>query len=153
VLPNKIEVNNMVQIKTEYLGDLHCRVEHGPTGQEFITDAGKEMQGKGEFIAPTELVAAAIGSCIMTIMGIVANNNNIDIKGMTITVVKEMMTEPVRKIKKLSLDIVFPHKLNDHDFQLMKNVIKTCPVTRSLNPDIEIVPVYSFAREPVTINN
>ena len=137
----------MVQINTEYLGDLHCRVQHGPTGQEFITDAGKELGGKGEKISPTDLVAAAIGSCIMTIMGVVAKNNNIDIKGLKITVLKEMMTEPYRRIKRLSLDMVFPHKLNDRDFQMMKNVIKTCPVTRSLSTEIEIEPVYRFAED------
>ncbi|MGA2298553.1 MAG: OsmC family protein [FCB group bacterium] len=139
----------MVQINVEYLGDLHCRVQHGPSGQEFLTDAPTDNQGKGEFISPTDLAAAAIGSCIPTIMGIVANKNNIDIKGLKITVLKEMINEPYRRIGKLSLDMVFPHKLNDHDFQLMKNVIKTCPVTRSLHPDIEIEAVYRFAEDTV----
>lgn len=136
----------MVQINVEYLGDLHCVVEHGPSGQKFMTDAPIDNQGKGEFFSPTDLVATAIGSCIATIMGILARNNNIDIVGMKIQVQKEMMNQPYRRIKKLFLNIEFPHRLNDHDFTIMKNVIKTCPVTRSLHPEIELEVNYDFAQ-------
>ncbi len=134
----------MVEIDVEYLGDLHCKVKHGPSGQEFITDAPVDNQGKGEYFSPTDLAATAMGSCIATIMGIKANEHNIDIKGMKITVLKEMMNQPYRRIKKLMLDVIFPHELNEHDFAIMKNVIKTCPVTRSLHPDIEIEVEYRF---------
>ena len=135
----------MVQIFIDYTGDLHTNIKHGPSGQEFTTDAPVDNQGKGEFISPTDLAAASVGSCILTIMGIKAKEKNIDIKGAKITVTKEMQNQPYRRIKSLTLDIVFPHKLNEADFQLMKNVIKTCPVTRSLHPDIEIFDKYSFA--------
>lgn len=135
----------MVEINVEYLGDLHCKVKHGPSGQEFLTDAPVDNQGKGEYFSPTDLAATAMGSCIATIMGIKAKEHNIDIKGMKITVLKEMMNQPYRRIKKLMLDVVFPHELNEHDFTIMKNVIKTCPVTRSLHPDIEIEVQYRFA--------
>jgi putative redox protein len=134
----------MVQIKIEYLGDLHCVVEHGPSGQKFLTDAPVDNQGKGEYFSPTDLVATAMGSCIATIMGILARNHSIDIDGMKITVQKEMMNQPYRRIKKLKLDIQFPHKLIEHDLVIMKNVIKTCPVTKSLHPDIEIEVNYSY---------
>lgn len=136
----------MIEINVEYLGDLHCVVEHGPSGQKFITDAPTDNQGKGEYFSPTDLVATAMGSCIATIMGILARNNNIDIVGMKIKVQKEMMNQPYRRIKKLHLNIEFPHKLNEHDFTIMKNVIKTCPVTRSLHPDIEVEVNYGFAQ-------
>lgn len=145
VLLNKNLNIFMVQINIEYLGDLHCVVEHGPSGQKFLTDAPIDNQGKGEYFSPTDLVATAMGSCIATIMGIKAKNNNIDIVGTKITVQKEMMNEPYRRIKKLTLNIVFPKILNDHDFIIMKNVIKTCPVTRSLHPDIEIDVSYKFS--------
>lgn len=136
-----------VKIDIEYLGDLHCRAVHGPSGNEILTDAPVDNQGKGEYFSPTDLAATAMGVCIPTIMGIKANQNNIDIVGLKVSVTKEMMNEPYRRIKKLTLDFIFPKRLDDKDFQIMKNVIKTCPVTRSLHPDIEIVTNYNFANE------
>ena len=137
--------NYNVRIDTEYLGDLHCSVTHSNTGQSFITDAPPDNQGKGEYISPTDLVAASIGSCIATIMGIVANNNNIDLKGMKISVLKEMVNVPYRRIGKLTVNIVYPHKLSDREFKLLENVTRTCPVTRSLSPDIEMQHLFSYA--------
>jgi uncharacterized OsmC-like protein len=137
--------NAVTQIFVEYLGDLHCEIKHGPSGQTFFTDAPLDNQGKAEYISPTDLLGTASASCIATIMGIVAKNNNIDIKGMKITVNKEMTNVPFRRIAKLTLDIVFPHKLNEKELTLMKNVVKTCPVTRSLSSELEVIPIYSFA--------
>ena len=134
----------MVQIFVEYLGDLHCEITHGPTGQKFITDAPVDNHGKGEFISPTDLLGTASASCIATIMGIVANNHNIDIKGMKITVIKEMTNIPFRRIAKLYMEIVFPHPLTDKEFKLMENVVKTCPVTRSISSEVELLVNYSF---------
>jgi len=136
-----------VKIDIEYLGDLHCKAVHGPSGNEILTDAPVDNQGKGEYFSPTDLAVTAIGVCIPTIMGIKANQNNIEIVGLKVSVTKEMMNEPYRRIKKLTLNFVFPKRLNDKDFQIMKNVIKTCPVTRSLHPDIEIIANYKFADE------
>ena len=137
--------SNVVKIFVEYLGDLHCEITHGPSGQKFLTDAPLDNHGKAEYISPTDLLGTASASCIATIMGIVANNNNIDIKGMNITVDKQMTNVPFRRIAKLSLDIVFPHQLNEKEFQLMKNVVNTCPVTRSLSSELEFEVNYSFA--------
>ena len=127
----------MVEIFVEYLGDLHCKVKHGPSGQEFLTDAPLDNEGKAEYISPTDLLATASASCITTIMGIVARNNNIDIKGLKVRAVKEMINVPFRRISKLMIDFDFPKELNDKEFALMSNVVKICPVTRSLSPDIE----------------
>lgn len=137
----------MVKIATEYLGDLHCKVTHTPSGTFFLTDAPLDNNGKAEFISPTDLLAASIGSCIATIMGIKANAENIDLKGMKIDVVKHMTNIPIRKVAKLEIDITFPGKLNDREFKIMENVVKTCPVSRSLKDDIEFVVVYNFADE------
>lgn len=128
----------MVKLDIEYLGDLHCKAIHGPSGQELLTDAPTDNQGKGDYFSPTDLAATAVGSCIATIMGIKAQQHNIDLKGMNITVDKEMMNEPYRRIKKLIIRVVFPIALAENHLQIMKNVIKTCPVTRSLHPDIEL---------------
>jgi putative redox protein len=134
-----------VQIDVEYLGDLHCKAIHGPSGSELLTDAPVDNHGKGEYFSPTDLAVTAIATCIPTIMGINARQNNIDIVGLKVSATKEMMNEPYRRIKKITLNFVFPHVLNDKDFTIMKNVIKTCPVTRSFHPEIEIVANYSFA--------
>lgn len=133
-----------VKISVDYLGDLHCKITHGPSGQSFMTDAPVDNQGKGEFISPTDLAAASIASCIATIMGIKAQANNIDIKGMKISAVKEMVNEPFRRIGKISLNVLFPHKLDDKSFAIMSNVIKTCPVTRSLAPEVDICVNYEY---------
>ena len=135
---------HQVKIDVEYLGDLHCNVTHGPSGHSFLTDAPVDNEGKGEYISPTDLAAASIGSCISTIMGIKARNNNIDIKGMKVSVTKEMVNQPFRRIGKLIFEINFPHKLNDKDFQILSNVVKTCPVTRSLSPDVELDYTFNF---------
>ncbi len=135
----------MVRIDIEYLGDLHTKCKHGPSGQEFLTDAPVDNRGKGEYFSPTDLLATASASCIATIMGIKAKDNNIDIKGMKITVDKEMINEPYRHVKKLTYRVVFPHKLNSKDFTIMKNVIRGCPVTRSLDPAVELEVNYEFA--------
>lgn len=134
----------MIKIYIDYLGDLHCEVKHGPSGQTFLTDAPVDNQGKGEFISPTDLAAASIGSCVLTIMGIAAKNNNINLEGASVVVTKEMMTEPIRRIRRLTLDFTFKHRFTDKEFAIISNVPKTCPVTRSLHPDIEVVTNYFF---------
>lgn len=137
----------MVQIYVEYLGDLHCQVTHGPSGQTFLTDAPTDNQGKGEYISPTDMAATAVGSCILTIMGIVARNHQIDMDGTKLTVSKEMMNQPFRRIKRITLDFVFPKKLTEKEFKMLSAVIQTCPVTRSISPEVEIVANYKMPEE------
>ncbi len=137
----------MVEINVEYLGNLHCRVTHGPSGQSFKTDAPVDNNGKGEFISPTDLAAASIGSCIATIMGIRARDNNINLEGMKINVTKEMQNKPYRRIKRLNVNIFFPGKLSDFEFKLLSKVVDICPVTKSLKEEIEVIPNFSFGEK------
>lgn len=134
-----------VKLNVEYLGDLQCEVKHGPSGTSFITDAPVDNRGKGEFISPTDLAGASIASCIATIMGIKAQDSGIDIKGMNIEVSKTMRNEPVRMIKSLDILITFPHRLSDKHFKILANVVKTCPVTRSISKEVEINFDFAFA--------
>jgi putative redox protein len=69
------------EIDIEYEGDLHCRLHHGPSGAEIVTDAPPDNQGKGEAFSPTDLLAASLGSCILTILGIYARRKDIDLRG------------------------------------------------------------------------
>ena len=76
----------MVSIELEYQGDLHCTTVHGPSRTALATDAPKDNHGRGESFSPTDLVATALGSCMLTTMGILANTLNVDIAGATATI-------------------------------------------------------------------
>lgn len=128
----------MVQIDIDYLGDLMCKVTHVPSGNIFFTDAPLDNNGEARYISPTDLLAASIGSCIATIMGIKAKTNNINIDGLKLTVTKEMDNLPFRRVSKLTVRIYFAHNLNEKDYAIMQNVVNTCPVTKSLLPEIEL---------------
>jgi putative redox protein len=127
----------MVPIQIEYQGDLHCRAVHGPSGTELSTDAPKDNQGKGESFSPTDLVATAMGTCILTTMGILARTLNLDIAGATATVEKEMTATQPRMIKSLSTKIHMPPSFSQDDRLKLERAAHTCPVHRSLHPDVE----------------
>jgi len=138
-----------VRIEVEYLGDLNCKVTHTPSGTSFLTDAPLDNNGQARNISPTDLLAASIASCISTIMGIKAKANNIDLSGMKVSAVKEMINEPFRRVSKLTIEVTFPRQLSEKEFQIMSAVAKTCPVTRSLLPEIEIEVTYKFAENSI----
>lgn len=135
----------MVKIDIDYLGDLMCEITHTPSGNKFFTDAPLDNQGEAKYISPTDLLAASIGSCVATIMGIKAKANDIDIKGMKISTYKEMVNVPFRRVSKLTLEITYPHLLNEKDYELLSNVVKTCPVTKSLLPEIKLEYSFKYA--------
>ena len=127
----------MVAIELVYEGDLHCRAVHEPSGTVLTTDAPKDNQGRGESFSPTDLVATALGSCILSVMGIMARTLEIDIAGTTARVEKEMANAPVRMIQKLSVTIHVPHGVNDENKVKLERAAHTCPVHKSLHPDVE----------------
>jgi putative redox protein len=128
----------MVPIRIEYQGDLHCQATHTPSGTVLTTDAPKDNQGRGESFSPSDLVATALGSCMLTVMGILARSQNIDINGTTATVEKEMINAPVRKIHKLAVKIHVPHRLNDEQKKKLEHAAHTCPVHKSLHPGVQM---------------
>jgi len=127
----------MVTIQLEYQGDLHCRAVHGPSGTELNTDAPKDNQGRGEAFSPTDLVATALGTCMLTVMGIAARTLNLNVDGATATVDKEMTTTAPRMIGSLSVKIHVPHALSPEDRQKLERAAHTCPVHKSLHPDVQ----------------
>ncbi len=127
----------MVAIQLEYQGDLHCKAVHGPSGSELNTDAPRDNQGRGESFSPTDLVATALGSCMLTVMGIMARTLNIDIAGATATVDKQMSTTPPRMIASLAVRIHVPHTLSPENKQKLERAAHTCPVHKSLHPDVK----------------
>ena len=134
----------MVEIDAEYTGDLHCRLTHGPSGAVIHTDAPKDNEGKGEAFSPTDLVAAALGSCMLTIMGIVARRHGINMAGARAHVEKEMVADPARRIAKLPVQITLPAALSPKDRQILEAAALTCPVHKSLNPNIESKIQFSY---------
>lgn len=127
----------MVEIEISYEGRLRCRAVHGPSGTTLSTDAPKDNMGQGESFSPTDLVATALGSCMLTIMGIVAQRHSIDLAGTTVTVRKDMVATPARRIGCLTVDIRVPRAVSPEQRSLLENAAHTCPVHKSLHPDIE----------------
>jgi len=126
----------MVEMNVEYEGQLHCNVKHGPSGNVISTDAPKDNNGRGESFSPTDLVGAALGSCIITIMGIYAQKNNLDIKGTTAHVGKEMVTAPIRRVGKLAITIKVPSSVPESHRAPMEKAGLSCPVSQSVHPDV-----------------
>ena len=127
----------MVKVSSTYEGGLRCRAVHGPSGVAVVTDAPVDNHGKGESFSPTDLGATALGACMMTIMGIVAERHGIDLSGMTAETVKEMTKEPPRRIASLRTTITVPLPADHPQRALLEQAALACPVHRSLHPDIE----------------
>ena len=128
----------MVSIQLEYQGELHCKAVHGPSGTELNTDAPKDNQGRGESFSPTDLVATALGSCMLTVMGIMARTLDLNITGATASVEKEMTAAAPRRIQSLTVRIHVPHDVSTENRQKLERAAHTCPVHKSLHPDVQI---------------
>jgi len=120
-----------------YTGEKRCTATHDPSKAKLDTDAPKDNQGRGESFSPTDLVATALGTCILTTMAIVAERDGVDIKGATMSVEKVMNANP-RTIGSLKTVINMPEKLTPEYRHKMELAANTCPVKKSLHPDVQI---------------
>ena len=129
-----------VEIQIAYEGGLHCTAIHGPSRQTLTTDAPLDNGGKGAAFSPTDLVATALGTCLATIMGLVAQRNNLNLDDLRIQVIKEMVSEPVRRIGSLRTRLVFRNgkSLSAADRAKLEAAAKACPVKQSLHPDVNL---------------
>lgn len=120
-----------------YKGDLRTEARHLQSGTVIETDAPTDNHGKGERFSPTDIVAAALGSCMLTIMGIKAKDLNIDLTGTSIDITKIMAAEP-RRIGGVKVQITFPAGLQagDKEKTILERAAHTCPVAQSLHPDL-----------------
>jgi putative redox protein len=134
----------MVEITSVYEGSLRCVSTHGPSGATLNTDAPKDNMGKGEAFSPTDLVATALGTCMLTTMGIVAQRMNIDLVGSTVKVQKEMVTTGPRRIAKLTVDFHVPTPLTSEQQEKLRNAAMTCPVHKSMHPDVQMPVTFHF---------
>jgi putative redox protein len=128
----------LVRIDLAYQGQLSCRAEHGPSGSVLDTDAPVDNQGKGETFSPTDLVATALGACVMTIMGIYAQREGISLEGMKGRVEKTMSGELPRRIARLEAVFSMPPGLSPKARQCLERCAETCPVRLSLHPSCEV---------------
>ena len=127
----------MVEIAIGYEGRLRTRATHGPSREALVTDAPVDNHGRGESFSPTDLVATALGTCMLTIMGIYAERHDIDLAGTRVSVEKHMGTEP-RRIARLPVIIEVPLALDERHRTGLQNAAMSCPVKKSVHPDIEI---------------
>jgi putative redox protein len=127
----------MVTIEGRYLGSLRCEATHGPSKSTLLTDAPTDNMGKGEQFSPTDLVATALGTCIVTTIAIVAKRRNIDLGAARFHVEKHMITEPARRIGRLPVTITLPALLDAETRTVLERAAHGCPVHKSLHPDID----------------
>ena len=122
--------------KVQYLGNLRTESEHVQSGSKMITDAPVDNHGRGEAFSPTDTVANALATCMLTVMGIKAESLGVDISGTTAEVTKTMAADP-RRISKIEVAIRFPDAYNKKDIEILERTGRNCPVLHSLHPDIE----------------
>jgi putative redox protein len=126
----------METAKTKYLGDLRTEIIHVRSGSVIKTDAPVDNKGKGENFSPTDMVAASLGSCILTIMGIAAREHDFSIDGTTCKITK-IMTDSPRKIGEIKIEIDFTgNEYTDKQKKILEYCVKTCPVALSLNESV-----------------
>ncbi|MFN3529498.1 MAG: OsmC family protein [Bacteroidia bacterium] len=126
----------MTTASIKYLGNLRTEAIHIRSGNQIITDAPLDNHGRGEAFSPTDLVCTALVSCMMTVIGIMADNHGIPVEGMEAEVVKEMAAEP-RRISAIHIILRFPRTYSEHDRVLIERTAGTCPVALSLHPDLK----------------
>ena len=126
----------MATSETIYVGGLRTEMTHVQSGNMVITDAPVDNQGKGEKFSPTDLVASALGSCMLTIMGIAANEHKFSIDGAKASITKIMASDP-RRITEIVVDLSFPGVYTDKQKRIIKVISETCPVALSLHPDLK----------------
>ena len=127
----------MITSKTIYTGDLRTEAQHVRSGNKIITDAPIDNQGKGEAFSPTDLVATALGSCMITIVGIAANNHHFNIDGTQIEITKIMASNP-RRITEIIVNFTFPaNNYTEKQKKIIEVSALTCPVAQSLHPDLK----------------
>ncbi|MDI1354813.1 MAG: OsmC family protein [bacterium] len=135
----------MITSKINYLGELRTEAVHMHSGTALLTDAPLDNQGKAEAFSPTDLAATSLGSCMITIMGILGRRENMTpIDGTTAEITKVMYSEP-RRIGEIHVTFTFPkNNFSDKEKKMYEHAAYHCPVAKSLHPDIKQVVQFSW---------
>jgi uncharacterized OsmC-like protein len=122
-----------------YKGQLRTEATHLQSGTVIETDAPTDNKGKGEKFSPTDLLATSLGNCMMTIMGIKARDMQVDLSDTKIDIAKIMKSDP-RRVGGINVEFHFPEslQLNEKQKAILENAALTCPVAKSIHPDIEM---------------
>lgn len=134
----------MPTVKTTYLGDLRTENIHLQSGTVIVTDAPVDNRGKGQSFSPTDLLATSLGNCIMTIMGIKAMDNGIDLAGTELDITKIMAENP-RRVAEVVMEFKFPPKgYTSEQKKLIESVAGISPVPLSVHPDLKQTVVFNW---------
>ena len=126
----------MVKVDVKYTGNLHCDATHGPSQSKISTDAPMDNKGRGEAFSPTDLVATVLATCMSTTMGIRAQELGVDLRGMSVSVQKEMSKDPPRRIVGLPSEVHIPLPSDHRHREVLEQTALNCPVHKSLPPEI-----------------
>ena len=134
----------MKTAEISYIGNLRTEATHLQSGNTIITDAPIDNNGKGEAFSPTDLLATSLGSCMLTIMGIIAQRHVIDIDGTTVGLTKIMENDP-RRVGEIIVEFKMPqNKYTDKEKVLLENAARTCPVAKSLSPELKQTVIFNY---------
>lgn len=130
-----------------YIGELRTEAVHLRSQKQIITDAPTDNQGKGEAFSPTDLTATSLATCMATIMGILAKRKNWNIDGTKFSVTKGMTDNP-RRISEIQIVVQVPHSnFSEEEKKMLENAAITCPVAKSLHPDIRQVIQFKYSEK------
>lgn len=134
-------------ISATYQGQLHCEATHTASNNTLVTDAPTDNGGRGAAFSPTDLVATALGTCVLTILGLVADRHQVDLTGTQVHVTKEMVAKPLRRIGRLVTVVTYPPsvELDDAMRDRLETAASHCPVHQSLHPEIDAPIEFRFA--------
>lgn len=128
----------------EYLGGLRTSSTHLRSGDVIITDAPPDNNGKGEAFSPTDLLSTSLGCCMLTLMGIYAERHALDLSGTKVDITKIMGTDP-RRVVEIVVEMTIPDRnFSSKDKQALENAAHTCPVAKSLHPDLKQTVVFNW---------
>lgn len=134
----------MTTIRVRYHGDLRTEATHVQSGTTFLTDAPTDNHGKGESFSPTDLIATAVLTCMFTMMGITARNHSLSPGNISGEIHKTMANSP-RRVSALEMEIKLQgHYLDDNGKKLLEAAALSCPVTRSIHPDIQLIVKFTY---------
>lgn len=126
----------MATVETTYVGDLRTENIHVQSGTKILTDAPTDNQGKGEAFSPTDLLAVALGTCMLTTIAIKTRNDGINIDDAKCSVTKVMSSNP-RRVAEIQIKLNFPKRYTEKEQKLLEEIALTCPVYLSLHPDLK----------------
>ena len=143
----------MVEIEVLYEDELHASCQHGPSGAQLVTDAPLDNHGRGASFSPTDLVATALGSCMLTVMGILADRHGWALRGARARVEKQMTTDPVRRIGRLVVESAMPADLPREARSPLEHAAKTFPGRHGLHADVEAGQAVGISGTPAFVVN